>query len=304
MTVVHRIEHPPRVTEQLSLMKKTCKHCGIVISRSPDMIRHCMRHLSKEDRIKLMQFCSFPGCSFSTLQSSNLKNHERKHTNKQRCCDAIIIKKDGGTERCTFSTQDNGSLTNHKKSVHGQGAKYAPRDKRGAQRGQRKVFITPTSHPERSLRGCSGKQRSTRSDPLASVYVQDVVPSYSGTTNTSYDIRLRADPHGNHFSPIFPTDQAHRQLTGTQFGDLSFSEFASPQPSSPIAIPDYYRDSALGDPSSWRAHLLDHSSRHHHRLFKTTLGLIITRDNEALSEGNPPKFGKKTPAIRLYPAIV
>ncbi|KAJ3729745.1 hypothetical protein C8R42DRAFT_174868 [Lentinula raphanica] len=92
----------------------TCSICNAVISNKTDLPRHMKIH--SLDRDKLMHRCPYPDCSFENLQKSNVETHIRTHTkSKTNCC-----------PDCDFTTVDPGSLTRHRKRIHG----YIPKIRR------------------------------------------------------------------------------------------------------------------------------------------------------------------------------
>lgn len=88
-----------------------CTICNVRIRRKGDMPRHMRIHA--QDKSKLMHRC--PVCSFENMQRSNVDTHIRTHTRQksQHCPD------------CAFCTSDPGSLTRHRKRLHG----YVPRQR-------------------------------------------------------------------------------------------------------------------------------------------------------------------------------
>ncbi|KAG7090294.1 hypothetical protein E1B28_011891 [Marasmius oreades] len=94
-----------------------CTICNVIISNKTDMPRHMKIH--SENRDKLMHRCPYPDCKFENLQKSNVETHIRTHTKAktERCPD------------CDFSTVDPGSLTRHRKRIHG----YIPKTRRSRQ---------------------------------------------------------------------------------------------------------------------------------------------------------------------------
>lgn len=65
-----------------------------------------------------MHACPFPNCDYKTLQKSNLQTHIRTHTRERS--------KTCPHSGCAFSTTDPGSLTRHRKQLHG----YEPKARR------------------------------------------------------------------------------------------------------------------------------------------------------------------------------
>ncbi|KAG1877822.1 hypothetical protein DFJ58DRAFT_7863 [Suillus subalutaceus] len=65
-----------------------------------------------------MHACPFPNCGYKTLQKSNLQTHMRTHTRERS--------KTCPHSGCAFATTDPGSLTRHRKQLHG----YEPKARR------------------------------------------------------------------------------------------------------------------------------------------------------------------------------
>ncbi|KAG1832207.1 hypothetical protein EV424DRAFT_1313676, partial [Suillus variegatus] len=86
-----------------------CPVCHKTISRKADLPRHMRTH--DEHKEALMHACPFPNCDYKTLQKSNLQTHIRTHTRERS--------KTCPHSGCAFSTTDPGSLTRHRKQVHG-----------------------------------------------------------------------------------------------------------------------------------------------------------------------------------------
>ncbi|KAH7869147.1 uncharacterized protein C8R40DRAFT_758908 [Lentinula edodes] len=95
----------------------TCSVCNAMISNKTDMPRHMKMH--SVDREKLMHRCPYPDCNFENLQKSNVETHIRTHTKS----------KTNSCPDCDFVTVDPGSLTRHRKRIHG----YIPKMRRSRQ---------------------------------------------------------------------------------------------------------------------------------------------------------------------------
>ncbi|KAG2147105.1 hypothetical protein BD769DRAFT_716407 [Suillus cothurnatus] len=67
-----------------------------------------------------MHACPFPNCDYKTLQKSNLQTHMRTHTRERS--------KTCPHSGCAFATTDPGSLTRHRKQLHG----YEPKARRNS----------------------------------------------------------------------------------------------------------------------------------------------------------------------------
>lgn len=94
-----------------------CPICQKVLSRKADLPRHMRTH--DEHKEALMHACPFPNCNYKTLQKSNLQTHIRTHTRERS--------KTCPHSGCAFATTDPGSLTRHRKQLHG----YEPKARRG-----------------------------------------------------------------------------------------------------------------------------------------------------------------------------
>ncbi|KAG2149320.1 hypothetical protein DEU56DRAFT_59759 [Suillus clintonianus] len=86
-----------------------CTVCDKVISRKGDLPRHMRTHA--EDKEALMHACPFPNCDHKTLQKSNMQTHIRTHTRE--------FSKTCPHPGCAYATTDPGSLTHHRKALHG-----------------------------------------------------------------------------------------------------------------------------------------------------------------------------------------
>ncbi|KAG2123097.1 hypothetical protein DEU56DRAFT_66826 [Suillus clintonianus] len=86
-----------------------CTVCHKVISRKADLPRHMRTH--DEHKEALMHACPFPNCDHKTLQKSNMLTHIRTHTRE--------CSKTCPHPGCAYATTDPGSLTRHRKVLHG-----------------------------------------------------------------------------------------------------------------------------------------------------------------------------------------
>ncbi|KAK7058034.1 hypothetical protein R3P38DRAFT_2844071 [Favolaschia claudopus] len=111
-----------------------CPHkgCSWSYNNRSDLARHVPRHLSLEEREKLMISCSFPGCTHKCLQRSNMRTHyTTKHTtDKPHVC-----------HKCGYGTGDPACLTRHKRRC----PKDAPRKRESAVR-ELKVIMDARSY--------------------------------------------------------------------------------------------------------------------------------------------------------------
>ncbi|KAG6331342.1 hypothetical protein ID866_7745 [Astraeus odoratus] len=99
-----------------SFRSGVCHVCGKELSRKADLPRHMLTHASNKE--ELMIPCPYKGCSYKALQRSNLATHLHTHTGERpnKC----------RHPGCSYTTSDPGSLTRHRKSVHG----YEPKVKK------------------------------------------------------------------------------------------------------------------------------------------------------------------------------
>ncbi|THU91380.1 hypothetical protein K435DRAFT_968209 [Dendrothele bispora CBS 962.96] len=106
-----------------------CTVCGVVIANKTDMPRHMKMH--SQDKDKLMHRCPYPDCGFENLQKSNVETHIRTHTRSKtsRC------------PECDFTTVDPGSLTRHRKRIHG----YVPKPRRPRQARTQQIESSSTA---------------------------------------------------------------------------------------------------------------------------------------------------------------
>ncbi|KAG0698648.1 hypothetical protein DFH29DRAFT_1017797 [Suillus ampliporus] len=86
-----------------------CPVCHKTIGRKADLPRHMCTHDGNKEA--LMHACPFPNCDYKTLQKSNMQTHIRTHTRERS--------KTCPHPRCEFATTDLGSLTRHRKQLHG-----------------------------------------------------------------------------------------------------------------------------------------------------------------------------------------
>ncbi|KAG6806811.1 hypothetical protein H0H92_009985, partial [Tricholoma furcatifolium] len=92
----------PRTSNDLNT--EPCEHCGVLVRYKSDIARHNKLHSKREETFK----CTYEGCSYESLQKSNLKTHMNQHTGEKPylCPD------------CNFCTSDPGCLTRHRKRLH------------------------------------------------------------------------------------------------------------------------------------------------------------------------------------------
>ncbi|KIK50468.1 hypothetical protein GYMLUDRAFT_51178 [Collybiopsis luxurians FD-317 M1] len=92
-----------------------CSICNAVINRKQDFPRHMRIH--NENRDSVVFKCPWPGCTYDSLQRSNVETHYRIHTqDKSKAC-----------PNCDFAASDPSSLTRHRKRHHG----YQPKPRGG-----------------------------------------------------------------------------------------------------------------------------------------------------------------------------
>ncbi|ESK88994.1 transcriptional repressor ctcf-like [Moniliophthora roreri MCA 2997] len=151
-----RVKSEKRSTEPRG--SSQCTICNVIISNKTDMPRHMKIH--SENRDKLMHRCPYPGCKFENLQKSNVETHIRTHTKTktERCPD------------CDFSTVDPGSLTRHRKRIHG----YVPKTRRSRQPAPpRPPIVLPEAGPSTTQHLSSQQAQSpTHPNPPQTSFVQ------------------------------------------------------------------------------------------------------------------------------------
>ncbi|KAH7874117.1 uncharacterized protein C8R40DRAFT_1172048 [Lentinula edodes] len=129
-----------------------CSECGLVLTRPSDMRRHMHTHGIGMSQVKYQ--CTWADCSYETIQKSNFDTHYRTHLqDKSRACPS-----------CDFKTCDPGSLTRHRKRIHGYVPK--PRKARATKRQQdtssdRSISPTLTSVSSESISGLSSPSSSS-----------------------------------------------------------------------------------------------------------------------------------------------
>ncbi|KAJ8077798.1 hypothetical protein PM082_002232 [Marasmius tenuissimus] len=213
-----------------------CTICHVVISNKTDMPRHMKIH--SENRDKLMHRCPYPDCKFENLQKSNVETHIRTHTKAktERCPD------------CDFSTVDPGSLTRHRKRIHG----YVPKARRSRQPPPPKTQILSVAGPSSSSTSTTRpfedppQQPSSSHDPSQSRRQTSSSSSYPRNPHTP----RAQEPYHEHRLPKYDPQPPHQvQLPPIRFipqphsGSSSFSfsataPFATRSPSPrPIVLP-------------------------------------------------------------------
>ncbi|KAJ3754795.1 hypothetical protein EV360DRAFT_86512 [Lentinula raphanica] len=106
----------PRASTSKLINESSCRcgQCGVVLQRPSDMRRHMRTHGTGMTEVKYQ--CTWDGCSFEAFQRSNFETHYRTHIqDKSQVCPS-----------CEFKTCDPGSLTRHRKRIHG----YVPKPRR------------------------------------------------------------------------------------------------------------------------------------------------------------------------------
>lgn len=124
------------------------------------MPRHMKIH--SENRDKLMHRCPYPECKFENLQKSNVETHIRTHTKtkSERCPD------------CDFTTVDPGSLTRHRKRIHG----YIPKTRRTRQPPPPKSdIVLSAAGPSTTILHNS----TIPQDAAVEAYTSDKLPQYN-----------------------------------------------------------------------------------------------------------------------------
>ncbi|KAJ6493432.1 hypothetical protein C8R45DRAFT_1136652 [Mycena sanguinolenta] len=83
--------------------------CPWSFSKTTDLRRHLPRHMSPEEREKRMYKCPDPGCTYKTLQKSNLQTHYNSvHTGLK----PLVCK------QCEYRASDPSTLHRHMRSMH------------------------------------------------------------------------------------------------------------------------------------------------------------------------------------------
>ncbi|KAG6826818.1 hypothetical protein H0H92_014287 [Tricholoma furcatifolium] len=92
----------PRSSNDLNT--EPCEHCGVTVCYKSDIARHNQLHNEQGETFK----CTYEGCTYESLQKSNLKTHLNQHTGEKpyACPD------------CDFCTSDPGCLIRHRKRFH------------------------------------------------------------------------------------------------------------------------------------------------------------------------------------------
>ncbi|KAF9465449.1 hypothetical protein BDZ94DRAFT_1234608 [Collybia nuda] len=160
-----------------------CNICGKVIRYKSDMPRHNRLHTTNK-----AELCHFPGCGYQNLQKSNVVTHFRTHTGeKPKSC-----------PDCEYTTSDPGSLTRHRKRIHG----YVPKERNLAVNNKRSRRHAPYI---RESSDDSSSNASFTSTSSASPQIED----------KAFDISTLYEPcfstpqfnTGNAFS--YPWDKTH-----------------------------------------------------------------------------------------------
>ncbi|KAJ3781322.1 hypothetical protein GGU10DRAFT_115444 [Lentinula aff. detonsa] len=122
----------PRVSsKRIDESSRMCSECGIILAHQYSMPRHMKTHGVGKDQTK--HKCSWAGCSFETLQRSNLNAHYRTHSNdKSQVC-----------PECDFKACYPSSLTRHRRWIHNYVPK--PRKARATQKTQSSRTTSPPS---------------------------------------------------------------------------------------------------------------------------------------------------------------
>ncbi|KII85451.1 hypothetical protein PLICRDRAFT_700973 [Plicaturopsis crispa FD-325 SS-3] len=183
-----------------------CPTCQKHFSAKTDMTRHRQTHAPNKESLKTL--CPFEGCSYKTLQRSNLLSHMNTHTGERphECTE------------CEFRSADPGSLTRHRKAVHG----YEPK-----QRGQA------------SARSVSRK--SARHEPSASSKTS-VTPGVNADSSALLSLYLLSDVSSS--SPYLPSSRS----SVLDFSPSRASPAAPASPSGPTAA---FSDADLHIIKSW-----------------------------------------------------
>ncbi|KAJ3747933.1 hypothetical protein DFH05DRAFT_867244 [Lentinula detonsa] len=210
----------------------TCSICNAVISNKTDLPRHMKIH--SMDREKLMHRCPYPDCNFENLQKSNVETHIRTHTkSKTSCC-----------PDCDFTTVDPGSLTRHRKRIHGYIPKMRrsrhpkpesePGDTPGADVQSKPLTLrfSPYSvaqNQQTELSHNRDSQSSTStSPPSIADMLNEALPDYSSRSPT----QSQPPPHSRSSSPTAMAGPSYSFVLERQT-----SQFSQPRPPSPPIDP-------------------------------------------------------------------
>ncbi|KAI9572516.1 hypothetical protein HD554DRAFT_1549045 [Boletus coccyginus] len=183
-----------------------CHVCGKTISRKTDLGRHLKTHST--NKAELMHTCPYyPECTYKTLQRSNLRTHLNVHSRERpnKC-------PEGG---CAFATSDPGSLTRHRKELHG----YRPKQHSGVHRrvSQRRR-VSPYSSSSCSGSACSvspSDPPSSSSSPspslsIADGHVEGGIKNSSAGYNTQLIIQRALATYESQLAPNpYPEDVPH-----------------------------------------------------------------------------------------------
>lgn len=190
-----------------------CIICDKFISRRGDMPRHRRTHLPVKDKFKLMHRCPFPGCRFKNLQKSNVDTHIRTHTGSktQKC------------PSCSFKTVDPGSLTRHRKRLHG----YVPKGRNSKGR-ETETDKTPTPPPPSQYASSSS---SALPPPHTYTYTPEplppIVPPRRGDRCPDEAVRLRQHGIGQYalreYQPPNYHDQRYAEDSGDDYEEEPFT---------------------------------------------------------------------------------
>ncbi|KAJ3795539.1 hypothetical protein GGU11DRAFT_221030 [Lentinula aff. detonsa] len=172
-------------------MAATCSVCQAVISNKTDLPRHMRIHSA--DKHKFMHRCPYTECNFENLQKSNVETHIRTHTKS----------KTNNCPDCDFTTVDPGSLTRHRKRIHG----YIPKTRRS-----RHPKPTPTA---------TGSPIATSED--ASSHIHDTDEGTSSMNLQTQNPEFMIGPHHAQSQPEPPTST--ELLMRTNFNQAPISRF-------------------------------------------------------------------------------
>ncbi|KAJ3782684.1 hypothetical protein GGU10DRAFT_74708 [Lentinula aff. detonsa] len=185
---------------------RECGKCGAVLARPSDMRRHMRTHGLEMTEVKYQ--CTWDGCSFQALQKSNLKTHYRTHTqDKSQACPS-----------CDFKTCDPGSLTRHRKRIHG----YVPKPRKA--RGASSDLSIPPSLTWVSSELESGLDRSSPSSSMSSSSSPESIMDFSLLTS-ALDVKPSITPEIDEFCKPFFLDGFPSDLDGLFYGPDSMSGF-------------------------------------------------------------------------------
>ncbi|KAI9569751.1 hypothetical protein HD554DRAFT_2170745 [Boletus coccyginus] len=175
---------PPRASTAV-----VCDVCHKTINRKADLPRHMKTHA--ENKEALMHACDHPGCTYKTLQRSNLLTHLDVHLRQRRhkCPE----------EDCGFRCTDPGSLTRHRRGVHGYqpDGSHSSASGRKAARQRRKISPYSTSSSTRSVGAGSPSDSSSNAHPSPSSFLSFSNEQVEGSSKNAW-VEYNVEPIAQH----------------------------------------------------------------------------------------------------------